>query len=186
MELAHRLARGFVVGRQRSLERVLAFALVLALAAGPALARDAQPKGPPVPPELAEVLASGQPETTIAPSSHRPDRTIRFTMKPWPRGVALFADDITEREKSRDRKIADDGQTAQGAWYSPGVGIMPNIVDGKVKLTPVMFWEKYGGDFVNQPRSQWGPGDLVERPFDMDDVRRQFADANRAAGLVDE
>jgi predicted metal-dependent enzyme (double-stranded beta helix superfamily) len=36
----------------------------------------------------------------------------------------------------------------------------------------------YGGDFVNQPRSQWGPGPVEERPFDMDDARRQFADAN--------
>jgi predicted metal-dependent enzyme (double-stranded beta helix superfamily) len=41
----------------------------------------------------------------------------------------------------------------------------------------------YGGDFVNQPRSQWGPGDLVERPFSMDIVRQQFDDANAAAGL---
>lgn len=61
---------------------------------------------------LAEVLISGQPEITVVPSSHRPDRTIRYTMKPWPRGVALFADDITEREKSRDRKIADDATDA--------------------------------------------------------------------------
>jgi predicted metal-dependent enzyme (double-stranded beta helix superfamily) len=42
----------------------------------------------------------------------------------------------------------------------------------------------YGGDFVNQPRSQWGPGDLVERPFAMEDVNRQFEEANRAAGLA--
>ncbi|HEX2782832.1 MAG TPA: hypothetical protein VHN36_04550 [Ilumatobacteraceae bacterium] len=42
----------------------------------------------------------------------------------------------------------------------------------------------YGGDFVNQPRSQWGPGDLVERPYDMADITRQFHDANLAAGLV--
>ena len=41
----------------------------------------------------------------------------------------------------------------------------------------------YGGDFVNQPRSQWGPGDLVERPFSMDRLRRQFVDANEAAAL---
>ena len=25
----------------------------------------------------------------------------------------------------------------------------------------------YGGDFVNQPRSQWGPGPREERPYDM-------------------
>jgi len=38
----------------------------------------------------------------------------------------------------------------------------------------------YGGDFVNQPRSQWGPGPLEERPYDMEEVRQQFAEANRA------
>ena len=46
----------------------------------------------------------------------------------------------------------------------------------------------YGGDFVNEPRSQWGPGDLVERPYDMAEVYRQFAEANDAAiaaGLLD-
>jgi predicted metal-dependent enzyme (double-stranded beta helix superfamily) len=43
----------------------------------------------------------------------------------------------------------------------------------------------YGGDFVNQSRSQWGPGDLVERPYDMADISRQFHEANLAAGLVE-
>jgi predicted metal-dependent enzyme (double-stranded beta helix superfamily) len=36
----------------------------------------------------------------------------------------------------------------------------------------------YGGDFVNQPRSQWGPGPRVERPYEMDLARNQFAEAN--------
>lgn len=38
----------------------------------------------------------------------------------------------------------------------------------------------YGGDFVDQPRSQWGPGAREERPYDMADARRQFAEANAA------
>lgn len=38
----------------------------------------------------------------------------------------------------------------------------------------------YGGDFVNQPRRQWGPGRREERPFDIDQARQQFADANAA------
>jgi predicted metal-dependent enzyme (double-stranded beta helix superfamily) len=38
----------------------------------------------------------------------------------------------------------------------------------------------YGGDFLNQPRSQWGPGPEVERPYDYDLVRQQFAEANAA------
>ncbi|MBV8559149.1 MAG: hypothetical protein JO050_00150, partial [Acidimicrobiia bacterium] len=42
----------------------------------------------------------------------------------------------------------------------------------------------YGGDFVDQPRSQWGPGPLEERPYDLDTVNAQFAAANAAAGLV--
>jgi predicted metal-dependent enzyme (double-stranded beta helix superfamily) len=38
----------------------------------------------------------------------------------------------------------------------------------------------YGGDFVNQPRSQWGPGLAEEQPFDLDEARRQFEAANDA------
>lgn len=36
----------------------------------------------------------------------------------------------------------------------------------------------YGGDFVNQPRSQWGPGPQEERPYEIADTQRQFAEAN--------
>ncbi len=38
----------------------------------------------------------------------------------------------------------------------------------------------YGGDFVNSPRSRWGPGPQVEQPYDMEDTKRQFAEANAA------
>jgi predicted metal-dependent enzyme (double-stranded beta helix superfamily) len=38
----------------------------------------------------------------------------------------------------------------------------------------------YGGDFVEQPRSQWGPGPLEERPYDIDETRKHFAAANAA------
>ncbi len=38
----------------------------------------------------------------------------------------------------------------------------------------------YGGDFVAQPRSQWGPGPIEERPYDIEDARRQFAAANES------
>jgi predicted metal-dependent enzyme (double-stranded beta helix superfamily) len=38
----------------------------------------------------------------------------------------------------------------------------------------------YGGDFANQPRSRWGPGALVERPYDLDESRQEFATANAA------
>ena len=38
----------------------------------------------------------------------------------------------------------------------------------------------YGGDFVNEPRSQWGPGPVEERPYDIDVAQQQFAEANAA------
>ncbi len=38
----------------------------------------------------------------------------------------------------------------------------------------------YGGDFVNQPRSQWGPGPVEERPHDHNVLVEQFATANEA------
>ncbi|MCA0242147.1 MAG: nuclear transport factor 2 family protein [Proteobacteria bacterium] len=47
-------------------------------------------------------------------------------------------------------EVADDGQTAQGAWYSPGVGVMPFYVDGKIHLQSMFFFEKYGADFVKE------------------------------------
>jgi predicted metal-dependent enzyme (double-stranded beta helix superfamily) len=36
----------------------------------------------------------------------------------------------------------------------------------------------YGGDFINQPRSQWDPDTLMEQPYDLQEVRRLFAQAN--------
>jgi predicted metal-dependent enzyme (double-stranded beta helix superfamily) len=36
----------------------------------------------------------------------------------------------------------------------------------------------YGGDFVGAARSQWGPGPLQERPYDLELVRQQFARPN--------
>lgn len=36
-------------------------------------------------------------------------------------------------------EIAGDGQTAQGAWYSPGVGVMPVFQDGKIHLQSMFF-----------------------------------------------
>jgi predicted metal-dependent enzyme (double-stranded beta helix superfamily) len=41
----------------------------------------------------------------------------------------------------------------------------------------------YGGDFFREPRSQWGPGPRVERPFDLEFVNQEFAAANARAGL---
>ncbi|HZR99397.1 MAG TPA: hypothetical protein VFE37_11855 [Chloroflexota bacterium] len=38
----------------------------------------------------------------------------------------------------------------------------------------------YGGDFFNEPRSEWDPVTLEERPYDVERARRVFAEANAA------
>jgi predicted metal-dependent enzyme (double-stranded beta helix superfamily) len=38
----------------------------------------------------------------------------------------------------------------------------------------------YGGDFINEPRSQWDDEGRNEEPFDMEQVKRVFAEANEA------
>jgi predicted metal-dependent enzyme (double-stranded beta helix superfamily) len=38
----------------------------------------------------------------------------------------------------------------------------------------------YGGDLANQPRSRWGPGPLIERPYDIEESVQEFAAANAA------
>jgi predicted metal-dependent enzyme (double-stranded beta helix superfamily) len=36
----------------------------------------------------------------------------------------------------------------------------------------------YGGDFFEQPRSEWDPETLLERPFDVEKAQREFEEAN--------
>lgn len=36
----------------------------------------------------------------------------------------------------------------------------------------------YGGDFFATPRSEWTPDTLEERPYDVENIKRAFADAN--------
>ena len=38
----------------------------------------------------------------------------------------------------------------------------------------------YGGDFFAEPRSEWDPDTLQERPYDIENARRAFAAANAA------
>jgi SnoaL-like domain len=47
-------------------------------------------------------------------------------------------------------EVAGDGKTAKGIWYSPGMGLMTQIKDGKVNVGGTFFWEKYGADFIKE------------------------------------
>ena len=42
----------------------------------------------------------------------------------------------------------------------------------------------YGGDFFAEPRSEWDPESLTERPFDAAKTMRYFEEANRSAAAT--
>jgi hypothetical protein len=46
-------------------------------------------------------------------------------------------------------EVAGDGKTAKGVWYSPGYSLSVAIdQDGKVGARGIIFYEKYGADFI--------------------------------------
>jgi hypothetical protein len=51
-------------------------------------------------------------------------------------------------------EIAGDGKTAKGIWYSPGVGLgtgtYSRINNGSAHVSGILFYEKYGVDFVKE------------------------------------
>ncbi len=59
-----------------------------------------------------------------------------------------------------------------------GAETIHSVANPDARLTGAI--HVYGGDFVNQPRSQWVPPELDEQPYDNDLVAKTFAEANAA------
>ena len=84
------------------------------------------------------------------------------------------------RDPDAPRRLVDSGGKDIGAGDVLVLGddVIHSVANPADRLTGAI--HVYGGDFVNQPRSQWGPGPREERPHDMNLLRQQFADANLA------
>jgi predicted metal-dependent enzyme (double-stranded beta helix superfamily) len=65
---------------------------------------------------------------------------------------------------------------AEGEVLSLGAEAVHSVDNPMARFTGAI--HVYGGDFVNQPRSQWDPETLQEQPYDAAQVRRVFDDAN--------
>jgi predicted metal-dependent enzyme (double-stranded beta helix superfamily) len=126
---------------------------------------------------------------------HAPDLTVIHVV--WAPGMTLFPHDhrmwaaigiysgqednaFFRRTAPAARTLVESGgkELAEGDVLVLGDHTIHSVSNPLRRLTAAI--HVYGGDFVNQPRSQWGPGPREERPFDMDDANRQFEDANRA------
>ena len=84
------------------------------------------------------------------------------------------------RDPGAQHRLVDSGGKEIGAGDVLVLGddVIHAVTNPDRELTGAI--HVYGGDFVNQPRSQWGPGPREERPHDMAVLRQTFADANRA------
>jgi predicted metal-dependent enzyme (double-stranded beta helix superfamily) len=137
--------------------------------------------------------ALGAPEHAGVSTLYRaPDLTvINFTWAPWmcfkPHNhnmwsvVGIFSgreDNIFWRRNERSIEAAGARSLATGEVTTLGRDIIHSVTNPVGKMTRAI--HVYGGDFFApiQPRSEWDPETLVERPWDMDDTRRLFAEAD--------
>jgi len=140
----------------------------------------------------AVAAALGEPSQAGIRTLHRaPELTILdFTWAPWmslkPHDHHMWAviGIVFGREDNILWKRTERGIEAVGA-RTLGVGdvaplgrdVIHSVVNPIGKFTRAI--HVYAGDFFAppQPRSEWDPETLVERPWDMEDTRRCFAEA---------
>jgi predicted metal-dependent enzyme (double-stranded beta helix superfamily) len=127
-------------------------------------------------PELTVLHVVWAPGMTLYPHDHLMWAAI---------GIYAGQEDNTfyRRDPEAPRSVTESGgkELRTGDVLVLGKDAIHGVTNPLDRLTGAI--HVYGGDFVNQPRSQWGPGPLEERPYDLDIARTQFADANARAGL---
>jgi len=125
-------------------------------------------------PDLTVINVAWAPKMRLVPHDHRMWALI---------GIYAGAEDNEFFRRGPNGELVESGgrRVHAGEVCLLGSSAIHAVANPTDRLTGAV--HVYGGDFVNQPRSQWGPGDLVERPYDMADINRQFDEANRAAGL---
>jgi predicted metal-dependent enzyme (double-stranded beta helix superfamily) len=145
------------------------------------------------PDDVAEALRPS--EGGIAVLYNAPDLTLVHAI--WAPGMRLFPHDhrmwaaiaiyagqednaFYRRDPEQARALVESGgkEVTTGDVLLLGDDAIHSVANSRDRLTAAI--HVYGGDFVHQPRSQWGPGPVEEQPFDMNDVNRAFDDANRA------
>jgi predicted metal-dependent enzyme (double-stranded beta helix superfamily) len=145
------------------------------------------------PGQVADALAPTEGGLTLL--HHAPDLTVLHVV--WAPGMRLYPHDhqmwaaiavyAGQEDNEFFRRAGGDGRTLAGSGGRQltvgdvlvlGREAIHAVANPLTSLTGAI--HVYGGDFVNEPRSQWGPGPREERPYDMDEARRQFAEANRA------
>jgi predicted metal-dependent enzyme (double-stranded beta helix superfamily) len=94
--------------------------------------------------------------------------------------VGIFSgreDNVFWRRIDRGIEAAGARSLGTGEVTQLGRDIIHSVINPIARMTRAI--HVYGGDFFApiQPRSEWNPETLDERPWDMEDTRRLFAEA---------
>jgi predicted metal-dependent enzyme (double-stranded beta helix superfamily) len=126
---------------------------------------------------------------------HAPDLTIlHFAWAPWmcfkPHNHCMWSvvgiysgreDNVFWRRRESTIEAAGARSLGAGDVTLLGRDIIHSVVNPIARMTRAI--HVYGGDYFAppRPRSEWDPETLHERPWDLDDTRRLFADAEARA-----
>jgi predicted metal-dependent enzyme (double-stranded beta helix superfamily) len=141
-------------------------------------------------------LELGEPEQMgFVPLLHEPGLTVLdFSWPPWmcfkPHDHAMWSvvgiysgreDNIFWRRVEGQIEAAGARSLGTREVATLGRDIIHSVVNPIGKLTRAV--HVYGGDFFAppRPRSEWDPETHAERPWDLDDTRRRFAEAQTRA-----
>lgn len=81
-------------------------------------------------------------------------------------------------DADREIEAAGSRSLCRGDCAPMGPDIIHSVTNPIARLTGAL--HVYGGDFLTQERSEWGPETLHERPYDVARARQLFEDSNRA------
>lgn len=120
--------------------------------------------------ELTVLNAIWAPGMALYPHDHRMWAVI---------GIYGGVEDNTMYRRGPESIVASGGRELhESEVLALGADAIHAVANPKRRFTGAI--HVYGGDFVNQPRSQWDPDTLMEQPYDLKKVLRLFAEANAA------
>jgi len=121
-------------------------------------------------PELTVLNAIWAPGMKLYPHDHRMWAVI---------GIYGGTEDNAMYRRGPERIVHAGGRALhESEVLSLGADAIHAVANPERRFTGAI--HVYGGDFLNQPRSQWDPDTLVEQPYDLPRILRLFAEANEA------
>ena len=119
-------------------------------------------------PDLTVLNVIWAPQMKIMPHEHRMWATI---------GIYGGTEDNTLYKRGPERIKAAGGRTLHDSEVlALGEDAIHSVANPERRFTGAI--HIYGGDFINQPRSQWDPDTLMEEPYNFEELQKRFQVAN--------